>query len=119
MQVEINDKAVAQPIIADGAIMITPNINEHYWLFRVHMQNNQYINAFPKFGTIGIGFSQEEDWNTNLPYDGASAKTITNHIFHNKKYPEITKQDCIKAITKLQEVITAHMTNTRMGKDKR
>ena len=57
---------------------------------------------FPKFSTIGIGFVQEDDWNTNLPYT-STTETIYNHIKHNKKYKQITKAQVIKAIKMLQK----------------
>lgn len=70
-------------------------------LFVVKMFAEQAIIAFPKFGGIAISFLEEEDWNTNLPYR-CKAEEIYDHIKCNKKYKEIKKKDCIKAIEKIQ-----------------
>lgn len=83
-------------------IAITPPIDENYWIFRVKLFKDQSIVAFPKFFTIGVGFAQEYDWNTNLPYK-QSAEALYAHISHNKKYKEITKKQCIEAIEKIKE----------------
>lgn len=80
-----------------ASLMITPPLDEDYWLLRVKLHEDQAILGFPKFGTIGIGFAQEEDWNTNLPYT-QDAEHIYNHIKHNKKYDEITDEQCLEAI---------------------
>lgn len=56
--VQANDTLAAD----HGArIMITPPLNEDYWLFRVKLTENQSLGGFPKLGTIGIGFAQEKD----------------------------------------------------------
>ena len=47
-----------------GVAMITPPIDEDYWAYRVRLSDTQSIVGFPKFGTVGIGFAVEEDWNT-------------------------------------------------------
>lgn len=89
----------------DGGItaLITPLIDEDYWVFRIKLFKDQALLAFPKFGTLGIGFAlEEEDWNTNLPYN-KGASIIFNHIKCNKKYKEITDQECIAAIKVLQK----------------
>jgi hypothetical protein len=86
-------------------VLVTPPINEDYWLFRVPLTEKQAIVAFPKFSTIGIGFQVEgADWNTNLPY-GCPAEEIYEHIKENKGDNKITKQRCIKAIKLLQKII--------------
>ncbi len=87
-----------------GTFLVTPPIQEDYWVYRVPLSEKQAIVAFPKFGTIGIGFQQEEDWNTNLPYT-CKAKEIYSHIAHNKGSKTITKKDCILAIEMIQEAI--------------
>lgn len=61
---------------------ITPIVHEDYWQYRVKLPGKQAVVGFPKFGTIGIGFAVEEDWNTNLPY-ACSTLEIVSHIFHN------------------------------------
>jgi hypothetical protein len=85
-----------------GVIMFTPSINEDYWIMRVVLYKDQAIVAFPKFGLIGVGFAQESDWNTNLPYQ-CSTEKLYEHIKRNKKYRAITKQTCLEAIKLLQE----------------
>ena len=82
-------------------VMMTPAINEDYWIMRVKVFRNQAIVAFPKFGLIGVGFAQESDWNTNLPYQ-TPAERLYQHIEVNKKYKTLTKERCIEAIKMLQ-----------------
>lgn len=89
---------------AQGAIAITPPLDEDYWTYRVPLKHGQAIVAFPKFFTIGCGFAQEEDWNTNLPIS-CSAREIYAHIEHNKKYDDITREECIAAIEAIQKVV--------------
>lgn len=84
-------------------IMMTPSVGEDYWMFRVKLFKDQAIIAFPKFGQIGIGFAVEgENWNTNLP-STCETEYIYNHIKKCKKYSEITKAECIEAISILQK----------------
>jgi hypothetical protein len=85
-----------------GPVMLTPPIDEDYWAFRVKLSDAQAIVGFPKFGTIGIGFAQEEDWNTNFPYT-CTAEEIYDHIEHNKADDSISREDCIAAIRMVQE----------------
>lgn len=85
-----------------GGIMLTPLIDEGYWAYRVRVSETQAIAGFPKFGTIGVGFAVEEDWNTNLPYT-CDADEIYDHIAHNKGDDSISREDCITAIQMIQE----------------
>src|SRR4029079_19214317 len=64
-------------------MLFTPPIDDDYWRWRVVVGDGQAIVGFPKFGTGGIGFAREGDWNTNLPYT-QPAETIFDHISHNK-----------------------------------
>ena len=82
-------------------IMFTPAISEDYWIMRIKLYRNQALIAFPKFGLIGVGFAKESDWNTNLPYQ-TPAERLYDHIAVNKKYDQITKAHCLKAIKMLQ-----------------
>jgi len=82
-------------------IMFTPAINEDYWIMRIKLYRNQALIAFPKFGLIGVGFAKEINWNTNLPYS-VPAERLYQHIAVNKKYNQITKAHCLKAIKMLQ-----------------
>jgi len=88
--------------VGNVQVMFTPNISEEYWVFRIKLFKDQSLLAFRKFTTLGIGFAQEEDWNTNLPYN-CDANQIYDHIKINKKYKQITKTMCIEAIKLLQE----------------
>lgn len=104
MQIEFNEKfKAANDTFSKGnvSLMITPPLSEDYWVFRVKLFKDQSLLAFPKFSTIGIGFAQEEDWNTNLPYTCTSTE-ICEHIYHNKQYDEITKDQVMQAIELLQ-----------------
>jgi hypothetical protein len=84
--------------------VLTPSIDAGYWAYRVRLSNTQAILGFPKFSTIGIGFAEEEDWNTNLPYT-CTAEMIYNHIDHNKGDDAISAEDCIRAIKMIQDAV--------------
>ncbi|KKL05764.1 hypothetical protein LCGC14_2602760 [marine sediment metagenome] len=101
---EFNDKDLPNKGIIEGTgIMITPPIDEDYWYFRVLLSDaGQAIVGFPKFKTIGIGFAQEEDWSSNLPF-ACSAAEIYNHIARNKGSNEITEADCVAAIEMVRQ----------------
>lgn len=105
MELEINEDCVDKTgkfAVGNTIATITPMVNSEYFLFRVKLFNDQAILGFPKFSTIGIGFAVEDnDWNTNLPYT-CNSEEIFNHIKCNKKYKEITKEDCINAIELIQ-----------------
>jgi hypothetical protein len=66
----------------EQTVIMTPPISGDYWAYRVKLTDTQAVVGFPKFFTIGIGFAEEEDWNTNLPYT-STAEAITDHIWHN------------------------------------
>lgn len=85
-------------------ILITPPIDKDYWVVRVHLFEDQYVQAFPKFTTLGIGFAIEDDWNTNLPYT-TEADEIRQHIWHNRRYIAIKKKRTNRAITMIQEFL--------------
>lgn len=82
--------------------VMTPPIDEDYWAYRVKLSETQAIVGFPKFGTIGIGFAQEEDWNTNLPFS-TDTERIFQHIAHNKGDDSIPDDDVREAIRLVQE----------------
>ena len=88
----------------DVGVLLTPAIDEDYWLYRVQLTDTQAIVAFPKFGIIGIGFAKEEDWNTNLP-SSVAAESIYAHIKHNKGDGSISRKDCIAAINMIRVAI--------------
>ena len=85
-----------------GLIMFTPDISEDYWIMRVKLYKDQSLVAFPKFGLIGVGFAQESDWNTNLPYS-VPAERLYQHIAVNKKYEALTKARCLEGLKLLQK----------------
>lgn len=89
-----------------GPVMLTPAIDEDYWAYRVRLSDEQAIVGFPKFSTVGIGFAQEEDWNTNLPYTCETEK-IFAHIAHNKGDESISDDDVREAIRLIQERVLA------------
>jgi hypothetical protein len=102
----LETKAQANETPEIGPVMITPPIDEDYWSYRVKLSESQAIVGFPKFSTIGIGFAQEEDWNTNLPYT-CGTEEIYDHIAHNKGDESITREDCITAIRMVQDAARA------------
>lgn len=91
---------------AGPVVMMTPPINEDYWLYRVKVSERQAVVGFPKFMTIGVGFAVEEDWNTNLPYT-CDAERIYEHIAHNKGDASIYREDCLAAIRMIQDAAAA------------
>lgn len=103
---EVNENFVDKQPVFDtgfGIALVTPPIDENYWACRVPLYKDQAVVAFPKFGTYGIGFQKEEDWNTNLPYT-SKAEDICEHIWENVKYPnQISKEMLIQAIKMLQK----------------
>ena len=84
-----------------GIALLAPLVGVDYWEYRVIVSEGQAVVGFPKFGTIGIGFAQEEDWNTNLPHT-VSAEEIYEHIAHNKGDASIPDDWCIEAIRLIQ-----------------
>jgi hypothetical protein len=109
IKIEVNSRSVKEndPIHVPGGptMIITPPIDEDFWLYRVKLKHGQAITVFPKFGTLGCGFALEEDWNTNLPLECGSAEKIYHHIKHNKRFADISDQSCIAAIRALQEFV--------------
>ena len=97
-----------------GPAMVTPPIEESYWLYRVMVSDTQAVVGFPKFGTIGIGFMVEDDWNTNLPYT-SDATRIRKHIWHNRGGESITKDVVDRAIELIQAAATEAHAKERHG----
>ena len=100
LQLEVRQQADKTPEIClpgGQTAVITPPIDEDYWLFRVKVSRYQAIVGFPKFSTIGVGFAKEKDWNTNLPYR-CKPEEIWQHIKHNKGTRAATDEECIRAI---------------------
>lgn len=104
------DEKYTSSMLANGRIMITPPIDDSYWLFRVGVSDIQGIICFPKFGTFGIGFQIEEDWNTNLPYS-CDTMEIYEHIKHNKGDDNIPDSVCIEAVKMLQDACREFVSN--------
>lgn len=106
LRIEVNSKAVKEDsnfvTPSGGLVMVTPAIDESFWLMRVPVSKKQAIVCFPKFFTIGCGFQVEEDWNTNLPL-GCPTDQIFDHIAHNKGDKKISDADCRQAIDMLRE----------------
>ena len=91
-------------------IMVTPPIDEDYWVFRVKLHKDQAVVAFPKFGTLGIGFAKEENWNTNLPYQ-CTTKEIADWIWKNRKYSQVTYKLMSEAIEILRKAAKYYKEN--------
>jgi hypothetical protein len=105
LTLERHDQEDKTVIIGGGIGMMTPAIDENYWEYRVRVSETQSVVGFPKFGTIGIGFAVEEDWNTNLPYQ-AETKDIRQHIWHNRGDDSITEDIVDRAIEMIREAAT-------------
>lgn len=103
---EVEKKAQQQSgVLAGGVVMMTPALDEDYWTYRVGFHEGQQLLGFPKFGTIGIGFAVETDWNTNLPYRSPAEK-ILEHIWHNAG-PDVTREQALEAIELIQAAAEA------------
>lgn len=102
----LTTEAAVLPLGGGGVVMITPPLDEDYWEYRVKLSETQAIVGFPKFMTIGIGFAEEEDWNTNLPYS-SPANEIFDHIIHNKGDEGIADADVLKAIEMVRSAAQA------------
>ena len=100
----------SQPIpLGVGELLTTPAIDKDYWAYRVRLTDTQSVVGFPKFGTVGIGFAVEEDWNTNLPYRTCSAEAITKHIWHNRGDKSIKRKDVVAAVQMIREAAAADL----------
>lgn len=116
LKLEINQKFMEENTefkVGKSVVLVTPPLDEDYWLLRVKVSETQAVVGFPKFFTIGIGFAIEEDWNTNLPYS-CDAEDIFKHISHNKGDESILDSDCVEAIKMIQaeaERIQKHSSN--------
>lgn len=104
LRLEIRGQA-DKTTVAGGALL-APQVDEDYWAYRVKVSDKQAVVGFPKFGTIGIGFAVEEDWNTNLPYS-CDVDTIFRHIAHNKGDDSISDEDCREAIRMIKDTVRA------------
>lgn len=114
MEVEVNKNTLADVGIfaqkgAPMVLYITPDIDEDYWLARVHVGKNQYVNLFPKMGIFGIGLAHEKEWNVNLPAC-MELDDIFNHIKDNSAVPYIRKAKIREAIQMLRVFIHPHWT---------
>lgn len=101
LQLQVNSNDIEDPglfQVGETSVMMTPPVgDEDYWLFKVMVSDTQSIVGFPKFMQVGIGFQQEEDWNSNLP-STSSAEKIFDHISDNKGDDSIPDERCIRAI---------------------
>lgn len=104
VEVNANFAKAEDEFVAKGGVpvMVTPPLDEDYFIARVRLCRDQAVQVFPKFGIVGCGFAQEEDWNTNLPI-ACSAGRIAGHIWRNRKYKRITREQVVAAILALQE----------------
>jgi hypothetical protein len=118
MKLQVKYQKDLTPVLGNEKvkILITPPVGEEgYWYYRVALSEKQAIIAFPKFGTIGIGFEKEEyDWNTNLPYQ-CSVEEIFQHIRKNKGDKNISDADCIEAIRMIQSAIVESKKQIESG----
>lgn len=81
------------------------------WLARVWLTSRQALICFEACNTVGIGFKEESDGNTHLPYV-CNTSMIYEHIKHNRKgkYNRgklIRPDKCKRAIKMLQDFAKA------------
>lgn len=102
---ERKDQQDKQP--AAPGLLITPDLDENYWSYRVKLTEKQAVVGFPKFGIIGIGYAVEGgDWNRNLPADDPAEK-IAECIAVNKGDDSIDNDTVLRAITMIQLAVQA------------
>jgi hypothetical protein len=99
-----------------GVIEFAPLVDEDYWAYRVVLSDKQAIVGFPKFGTIGVGFAVEEDWNTNLPFT-VPTDAIFEHIEHNKGDESVSDEAVKRAIQMVREAASADLERPLMTED--
>lgn len=113
LRVEINDKGLVHVDPAPH-VMITPVLDENFWLVRVPLTEHQAVVVFPKFGLYGCGMQiEEQDWNTNLPLRGDGDEVwqavVFEHIKRNlytaKSQEVIPSLICLKAISLLDQAV--------------
>ncbi len=97
----VNDKSKDTSRIPGTNLYVSNTNFDDSWKYKVKLSQKQSIVGFKKFGTIGIGFLEEVDGNTNLP-SSTSAEEIYNHIKVNKLDRKIKKETCIAAIRLIQ-----------------
>ena len=111
LKVELNKRIVKDATaIMPGMMVMTTEVTDN-WIARVSLgSKGQALLAFLKFGTVGIGFEQEVDWNTNLPCQ-CPAEQIYEHIKHNKgkSCRHVTKAKCLEAIEALRKIGAKHL----------
>lgn len=113
LRLEVREQPDLTAVFGGGAVIMTPPVGEDYWLFRVQLSDRQAVIGFPKFGTIGIGFAEEEgSWNTNLPYRSGPA-AIAAHIAENKGDDSIADSDVLRAIEMVCEAARLYREGPR------
>jgi hypothetical protein len=108
LRLERKEQADETPVLG-GVLMLTPGLGPDYWAYRVAVSEGQAVVGFGKFGTIGIGFAIEEDWNSNLPCRMIGAEEIFDHIKHNKGDDTIPDARCIEAIRMIRAAAAEDM----------
>lgn len=106
LKLEINKKFIEDSDVkklSEKGLLITPPLNEDYWIYRVKLDNGQAVLGFPKFGIVGCGFAIEEDWNCNLPTSICTPEEIYEHIKHNQKPSIASKEYVLEAIRLIKE----------------
>lgn len=111
MKIEVSNRCLVNVDPAPG-VMITPPIDEDFWIIRVPLSEKQAIVTFPKFGCFAVAFQKEEDWNTNLPHT-CDAGEIYEHIKHNKGDDSIKDEDCLEAIRIIQDHLNRMLAEVR------
>lgn len=102
LELEINKALAKDATNWGGGVYVMCEAVLENWIARVRLTDEQAIVAFPKFGTVGIGFQVEKaNWNTNLPA-AMDVEVIYKHIACNKGDRVITKAACLEAIRLLQ-----------------
>lgn len=119
MQIETNTNIKeAEKILSQGlynALFQGLIRGKKLYMFKIQMYQDQYLLAFPKFGKLAIGFSQEKVFNLNLPYD-CDAEQIFERISPNKRYKNITNEQCLKAIKLLQRHCAEYFIGNGLAK---
>lgn len=101
--------------VGGSVIMMPPPVDEDYWTYRVRLTKSQAVVGFPKYSTIGVGFTKEREtgYDVNLPYSCPTAD-IVKHIKSNKGNSRIDDADVFEAVRMIQwAALTDRMAERR------
>lgn len=91
----------------EQAFIMTPQLTPDYWTYRVALSNGNAIVAAPEFGTLGIRYQIEDEYNVTNRWD-YTANEIEALIRRNRP-ANTTREEAMSAIRKIQGAIRADL----------